>query len=239
MRDDGTCRCAITRPNTNRPTCASSATVCASGTTCSTRIDVDVDDFPNRAFLRRVLGRLTLPAPRDTEVLEYGCGTAPAARFLAARGFQVDAVDLIPRAIAIARKLAAARGLTITFGVEDVCDWTTGPTEPTVKQYDLVVDSYCLQSVVLTRTARRCWPAYEHDSDRVATICCRPRCMTRIAATTADTCTTHLPGSVTKSRPRTTTPPASCSSTAADISPIAATCGRPHSATSSTTRGCE
>ncbi len=109
----------------------------------------DVDDFPNRAFLLRVLGRLTLPVPRDTEVLEYGCGTAPAARFLAARGFRVDAVDLIPRAIAIAQKLAAARGLAITFGVEDVCDWTTGPTEPTVKQYDLVVDSYCLQSVVL------------------------------------------------------------------------------------------
>jgi len=40
------------------------------------------------------------------DVLEYGCGTGAAACFLAAQGFRVDAVDLIPQAITLARRFA-------------------------------------------------------------------------------------------------------------------------------------
>ncbi len=103
------------------------------------------DHFQNRSFIATVLPRLDLPAPEDTYVFEYGCGTGSAACFLAARGFHVDAIDLIPEAIAIARRMATERGLQVTFSVADMC---ADPPEPASRGYDLVVDSYCLQSIV-------------------------------------------------------------------------------------------
>ncbi|WP_433167441.1 class I SAM-dependent methyltransferase [Kribbella sp. CA-247076] len=98
------------------------------------------DDFPNRAFLERVLPELR----GITDVLEYGCGTGPAACFLASRGLRVDAVDLDPQAIGLARQFAEERGLRVNFGVQDVCRWPAAD-----QRYDLVVDSYCLQNIVL------------------------------------------------------------------------------------------
>ncbi|MFF0267293.1 class I SAM-dependent methyltransferase [Kribbella sp. NPDC004536] len=97
------------------------------------------DNFPNRAFLESVLGRL----PVGGEVLEYGCGTGPAACFLAERGFRVDAIDLIPEAIELARRFARERGLDVSFEVQDVCALPPGSM-----RYDVVLDSYCLQSIV-------------------------------------------------------------------------------------------
>ena len=101
----------------------------------------DYDAFPNRAFLEAALNRLDLPP--DADVLEYGCGTGPAACFLAARGFRVDAIDLIPEAITIARRLARDRGVQVNFAVQDIC-----AMPPESKRYDVVLDSYCLQSIV-------------------------------------------------------------------------------------------
>jgi SAM-dependent methyltransferase len=103
------------------------------------------DHFQNREFLERVIPRLDLPAPSATTVLEYGCGTGPAACFLAARGFQVEAIDLIPEAIALARRMAAERGVQVDFRVADVCALAS---ESVTRRYDLVLDSYCLQSIV-------------------------------------------------------------------------------------------
>jgi len=105
----------------------------------------DPEAFPNRAFLEHALPRLDLPTPSEVDVLEYGCGTGPAACFLAGRGFRVDAVDLIPQAITIARRLAQQRGIEVNFGVQDICALAD---EPVGKQYDVIVDSYCLQSIV-------------------------------------------------------------------------------------------
>ena len=65
------------------------------------------------------------------------------ATFLAARGFVVDAIDISPTAIALARRFAAERGLTISFAVGDIAR-----LEPTDATYDLVVDNYCLQHLV-------------------------------------------------------------------------------------------
>ena len=97
----------------------------------------DFEAFPNRAFLERVLPE------QPADVLEYGCGTGAAACFLAARGFHVDAIDLIPEAIRLARRFAQERGLDVNFAVQDVCAMPA-----TSKQYDVVLDSYCLQSIV-------------------------------------------------------------------------------------------
>jgi SAM-dependent methyltransferase len=113
------------------------------------------DDFSSRAFLEQVLPTLGLDPPR-TDVLEYGCGTGSGACFLAARGFRVDAIDLVPRAIALARRFAAERGLTIDFRVADVCALAD---EPAAKRYDLVVDTYCLQSIVTDADRARLFAA--------------------------------------------------------------------------------
>ncbi|RZU01693.1 methyltransferase family protein [Kribbella rubisoli] len=101
----------------------------------------EYDVFPNRPFLEHALTQLDLPPEPD--VLEYGCGTGPAACFLAARGFRVDAIDLIPEAITLARGFARQRGVDVDFSVQDVCAMGAGS-----KQYDVVLDSYCLQSIV-------------------------------------------------------------------------------------------
>ena len=103
------------------------------------------DYFQNRAFLERVIAWLDLPPASATRVLEYGCGTGPAACFLAARGFQVDAIDLIPEAITLARRMAEERGVRVAFSVADICAFAA---EPVTTRYDLVLDSYCLQSIV-------------------------------------------------------------------------------------------
>jgi SAM-dependent methyltransferase len=103
------------------------------------------DYFQNRAFLERVIPRLDLPPSSGKSVLEYGCGTGPAACFLAARGFRVDAIDLIPEAITLARRMARERGVSVAFNVGDVCALAS---EPVSSRYDLVLDSYCLQSIV-------------------------------------------------------------------------------------------
>lgn len=111
----------------------------------------DFEVFPNRAFLERVLPE------HPADVLEYGCGTGAAACFLAARGFRVDAIDLIPEAIRLARRFARERGLDINFAVQDVCVMPA-----TTKQYDMVLDSYCLQSIVTDADRSRALAAV-HD----------------------------------------------------------------------------
>ncbi|HYH12212.1 MAG TPA: class I SAM-dependent methyltransferase [Thermomicrobiales bacterium] len=103
------------------------------------------DRFQNRAFLERVIPRLNLPPANDTRVFEYGCGTGPAACYLAARGFSVDAIDLVPEAITIARRMASARAVHINFSVADVCELAS---RSVTTRYDVVLDSFCLQSIV-------------------------------------------------------------------------------------------
>jgi SAM-dependent methyltransferase len=103
-----------------------------------------------------VLPDLLLPAVNETHVLEYGCGTGPAACFLASMGFQVDAIDLIPRAIVLARSFARRRGLSIRYAVQDVCDLAVNSPET---YYDLILDSYCLQSIVTDADRARTFAA--------------------------------------------------------------------------------
>ena len=99
--------------------------------------------FPSRPFLEQVSLQLEFESKRP-QALELGCGTGPGACFLAERGFRVDAVDLIPTAIDIAHRIAAERKLNIHYEVMDV---TKIPLSGV--RYDLIVDSYCLQSIVL------------------------------------------------------------------------------------------
>ncbi len=71
--------------------------------------------------------------------LELGCGPGRNAVYLAAAGFEVDAVDLSPAALAWARERARDAGVQARFHCADI--FSAGlPPGP----YDLVYDSGCL-----------------------------------------------------------------------------------------------
>ncbi len=142
------------------------------------------DHFQNRAFLERALQDLDIAGRHDhaqpgdlvaagdipqagslarqaeslaaPRAFEYGCGTGPAACWLAAQSFQVDAIDLIPEAIALARTLAEERGVQVAFEVADICAL---PSSVAAGSYDLVLDSYCLQSIVTDEDRRAVFSA--------------------------------------------------------------------------------
>lgn len=100
------------------------------------------DDFAMRPILEQALPLLHFSVDQP-HTLEYGCGTGPGACFLAARGFQVDGIDISPIAIDMAKQFAAQRRLTIHYQVSDMCNLPS-----TYNRYDLIVDSFCLQCIV-------------------------------------------------------------------------------------------
>jgi 2-polyprenyl-3-methyl-5-hydroxy-6-metoxy-1,4-benzoquinol methylase len=114
----------------------------------------DFDAFTNRAFLEEALSRIDLQV--GAEVFEYGCGTGPAACLLAALGYRVHAVDLIPEAIELARRNAQERNLHVDFAVQDVCALADVPAE---RQYAMVMERYCLQSIVTDEDRARLFAA--------------------------------------------------------------------------------
>jgi 2-polyprenyl-3-methyl-5-hydroxy-6-metoxy-1,4-benzoquinol methylase len=111
------------------------------------------DDFPSRSFLEAALPRLVFDTDEPC-TFEYGCGTGPGACFLASKGFEVDAVDIIPAAIEIARRMAKQRGLDIHYEVMDICDL---PGDG--KLCDMIVDSYCLQGIVFDAERQKLFAA--------------------------------------------------------------------------------
>lgn len=108
------------------------------------------DSFQGRDFVERVLEG----QGRGARLLEYGCGTGAAACHLAARGFAVTAVDLVPDAITMARRFASERGVAVDFAVQDVCRWPV-----TGDRYDVVLDIFCLQSIVTDEDRSRLFEA--------------------------------------------------------------------------------
>lgn len=78
------------------------------------------------------------------KVLDLGCGTARASIYLAARGWESDAVDFVPEAIELARERVLAAGLKrrIHLHVGTVTDlhFLSGP-------YDLALDVGCFHGL--------------------------------------------------------------------------------------------
>lgn len=113
----------------------------------------EFDDFAARAFFSAVVPELQFDTS-EPRVLVYGCGTGPDACYLAERGFSVKGIDLIPAAIEIAVQQAALRGLDIDYSVQDICDLSSDGEE-----YDMIVDSYCLQCIVFDNERQRIFSA--------------------------------------------------------------------------------
>ncbi|MYC63531.1 MAG: class I SAM-dependent methyltransferase [Caldilineaceae bacterium SB0661_bin_34] len=99
------------------------------------------NEFSSKSFLTETLPRLNVNA--GARVLDLGCGTGPGSCFLAALGYRVHGIDVIPDAIDKAREIAAERGLDIKYDVMDVCHL---PHEG--KPYELIIDGYCSQGIV-------------------------------------------------------------------------------------------
>ena len=72
-------------------------------------------------------------------VLELGCGPGRNAIYLASRGFDVDAVDISPAALAWAEDRAREAGVQVRFHCADIFSAQLPPG-----RYDLVYDSGCL-----------------------------------------------------------------------------------------------
>ncbi|MFC1712296.1 class I SAM-dependent methyltransferase [Candidatus Poribacteria bacterium] len=111
------------------------------------------ENFSSRVFLEEALPQLRF-STTNPKVLECGCGTGPGACFLAERGFQVTGIDLIPTAIELAKQFAKERNLDIRYQVQDVCELSHEGEE-----YDMIVDSYCLQGIVTDRDREKVFSA--------------------------------------------------------------------------------
>lgn len=69
-------------------------------------------------------------------VLDCGCGTGEHALLAAAHGADAFGIDVSARAIEVARRKAASRGLAVRFDVADILR-----TPPADEPFDVVIDS--------------------------------------------------------------------------------------------------
>lgn len=76
-------------------------------------------DLADAERLVDLVERVARPAP-GARLLDVACGRGRHARLLARRGYRVTGVDLSPRAVATARRRAAAEGLDVRFEVADM-----------------------------------------------------------------------------------------------------------------------
>ncbi|OXM13309.1 class I SAM-dependent methyltransferase [Paenibacillus herberti] len=100
------------------------------------------DIFMMRPFLEKAFSIININE-FALQAFEYGCGTGAGACYLANKGFTVDAVDISPTAIEIANEIAKNKGIVINFRVQDLLG-----LPKLDKKYDLILDNYCLQSIV-------------------------------------------------------------------------------------------
>ncbi|MFC4503805.1 MULTISPECIES: class I SAM-dependent methyltransferase [Streptomyces] len=91
-------------------------------------------DKPDESLVSYLDRGLVAPGGR---ALDLGCGPGRNALYLASRGFEVDAVDLSPQAVAWGEERARAAGAAgVRFRCGDAFALATGP-------YDLIHDSGC------------------------------------------------------------------------------------------------
>ena len=96
---------------------------------------------PPAELMSHVEGPSALKAGR---ALELGCGTGTDTIYLAAHGWDVTAVDMVPKALATARRRASAAGVVPRFIEGDVTrlsDFGIGDG------YDLVLDFGCFHTL--------------------------------------------------------------------------------------------
>ncbi len=83
-------------------------------------------------------------AARPGRALELGCGTGTDTVYMASRGLDVTAVDMVPKALAAARRKASAAGVAPRFIEGDV---TRLPDLGVGDGYDLLLDFGCFHTL--------------------------------------------------------------------------------------------
>jgi SAM-dependent methyltransferase len=80
--------------------------------------------------------------PAGGRALDIGCGAGTFSVYLAKHGFEVTGIDMIAKAIDIARAHARAADVDVTFVEADALAWDAP------SPFDLVLDSGCLHSLI-------------------------------------------------------------------------------------------
>jgi cyclopropane fatty-acyl-phospholipid synthase-like methyltransferase len=73
--------------------------------------------------------------------LDLGCGSGVFSVFLAKHGYQVTAIDFIPRALEMTRQRADAESIEVETILADLLEWSSD------QQFDLLLDSGCLHTL--------------------------------------------------------------------------------------------
>ncbi len=96
-------------------------------------------DEPDR-FLVEAIDQRGRPGPG--RALDLGCGSGVFSVSLAKRGYEVTGIDLMPRAIEMAKERAKREDARVNWVNADLLGWTTPST------FDLILDSGCLHSLI-------------------------------------------------------------------------------------------
>lgn len=96
---------------------------------------------PLTGLVDLVEGSAALPPGR---ALDLGCGTGTDTVYLATHGWDVTAIDMVPRALSLARRTAAAAGVAARFVHGDV---TRLASLGVGQGYDLLLDVGCLHTL--------------------------------------------------------------------------------------------
>lgn len=98
---------------------------------------------PNH-FLVEALERIASDEVRNGLALDVACGSGRDAVFLALRGFNVEAIDVLPDALSRAQDLARRSGVSIRTGVQDL---DRDPTLPKGQCHLVVVFRFLQRSL--------------------------------------------------------------------------------------------
>jgi len=82
-------------------------------------------DYGNRTHPSALLEQmqpLWAPPPVNARALDLACGTGRNAIYVAGQGYQVDAVDVSPKALALAAERAAEAGVEVNWQEQDLDD---------------------------------------------------------------------------------------------------------------------
>ncbi|MCD4819342.1 MAG: class I SAM-dependent methyltransferase [Candidatus Cloacimonetes bacterium] len=107
------------------------------------------DKFDMLSFMEQALPLISIKN-KHKRALEYGCGTGAGAYYLEQNGFIVDAIDISPTAIELAKEIANQRESKVNYILGDVCNSSLKNIN-----YDLIVDNYCLQGIVTDDDRKR------------------------------------------------------------------------------------
>ena len=92
--------------------------------------------------VHELIERISMP-PSST-ILVVGTGTGADSCWLADQGYRVTGIDIVQDAVDIAKDIAKERGSSVEYCQDDICK-----TKSTYGKFDVIIDSFCLQSIVL------------------------------------------------------------------------------------------